>query len=71
MDRDSYYEIRVEGVLKESWSDWFEGLEIHAHPDDGTTLSGRLIDQAALFSVLTKINNLNLTLISVARSSPE
>ena len=70
MDRDSYYEIRVEGILKGSWSDWFEGLEIRADPGGGTTLSGRLVDQAALFSVLTKINNLNLTLISVARSSP-
>lgn len=70
MDRDSYYKIRVEGVLKESWSDWFEGLEIHTNPGGGTTLSGRLIDQSALFSVLTKINNLNLTLISVARLSP-
>ena len=71
MDRDSYYEIRVEGVLNESWSDWFEGLEIRTDPDGGTTLSGQLIDQAALFSVLTKINNLNLTLIFVAHSSSE
>jgi hypothetical protein len=70
MDRDFYYEIRVEGVLNESWSDWFEGLEVRVDPGVGTTLRGRLIDQAALFSVLTKINNLNLTLISVARSSP-
>jgi hypothetical protein len=67
--RSSYYEIRVEGVLNESWSDWFEGLEIRVDPGRGTTLRGQLIDQAALFSVLTKINNLNLTLISVARSS--
>jgi hypothetical protein len=70
MDRDFYYEIRVEGVLKEAWSDWFEGLEIRANPGGRTTLSGRLVDQAALFNVLTKINNLNLTLISVARTSP-
>lgn len=71
MDSDIFYVIRVEGVLKESWSDWLEGMEIHADPDGGTTLSGWLIDQAALFSVLTKINNLNLTLISIARSFPE
>ena len=42
MDRDSYYEIRVEGILKGSWSDWFEGLEIRADPGGSTTLSGTL-----------------------------
>jgi hypothetical protein len=36
-----------------------------------TTLSGLVTDQAALFGVLVKIHNLNLTLISVCRSSPE
>jgi hypothetical protein len=70
MDRDTYYEIRVEGVLNDSWSDWFEGLEVCSDSDGGTTMKGPLVDQAALFSVLTRINNLNLTLVSVARSSP-
>jgi len=34
-------------------------------PSGETTLSGSLVDQAALFGVLTKIHALNLTLISI------
>lgn len=71
MDKPRFYEIRVEGHLADGWSDWFEGLAIQVDPNGETTLSGRLIDQAALFGVLTKIHALNLALISVYRSSPE
>jgi hypothetical protein len=71
MDKESYYEIRVEGVLNESWSDWFEGLAIHVETDGVTTLDGCLPDQAALLGILTRIQALNLVLISVSRCSPE
>ena len=71
MDKPRVYEIRVEGHLTKLWSDWFYGLAIRADPNGETTLSGLLIDQAALFSVLTKIHALNLTLTSVYRVSPE
>jgi hypothetical protein len=57
----------VEGHLTDRWSEWFEGLAIHNDPDGGTTLSGALIDQAALIGALSKIHALNLTLISVNR----
>ncbi|RPI31182.1 MAG: hypothetical protein EHM70_12100 [Chloroflexota bacterium] len=72
MDKPSFYEIRIEGGhLTDRWSEWFEGLAIHNDPDGGTTLSGALIDQAALMGVLGKIQALNLTLISVNRLSPQ
>ncbi len=71
MDKLCVYEIRVEGHLADRWSDWFDGLAIHTDPNGETTLSGQLLDQAALFGVLAKIHNLNLVLISVTRSSPE
>ncbi len=67
MDKPCVYEVRIEGHLADRWSDWFEGLAIHIHPNGETTLIGRLTDQAALFGVLAKIHNLNLTLISVNR----
>ncbi len=70
MDKPSLYEIRVEGHLTDRWTDWFEGLAIRNEPKGETTLSGLIIDQAALFGVLTKIHALNLTLISVYRLSP-
>ncbi len=67
MDRPCPYEIRVEGHLADRWSDWFEGLAIRNDPGGETVLSGLLVDQAALFGVLARIHDLNLTLISVQR----
>ncbi len=47
------------------WADWFDGLQI-THEKDGTTiLCGPLPDQTALHSILRKIRDLNLHLISV------
>ena len=69
MDEPRFYEIRVEGQLTGLWSNWFEGLAIWPDSNGGTKLSGQLSDQAALFGVLNKIHALNLTLISVNRSS--
>lgn len=60
------YEIRVEGLLDESWSEGFAGLTIR-HESDETVLVGPLRDQAALHGVLTRVRDLNLKLISVRR----
>ncbi len=60
--------IRADGHLTSRWLDWFEGLAVHADPNGGTTLSGWLADQAALYGVLAKIHAwLNLALVSVSR----
>jgi hypothetical protein len=60
--------IRIRGHLDPSWQEWLEGLEI-VHEEGGTSqLSGTLPDQAALYGVLTKINHLSLTLLSLERS---
>jgi hypothetical protein len=59
------YKIKIKDHMDDKWADWFEGLEIK-HEDDGTTtLFGPLPDQAALHSILRKIRDLNLHLISV------
>jgi hypothetical protein len=71
MDKPSVYEICVEGHLSDRWVEWFEGLAIYADPNGETTLSGPLPDQSALIGVLTKIQALNLTLISVNRLTLE
>ena len=67
MDKTYTYEIRVEGHLSEHWSDWFGGLQIHNEPGGETVLRGSFVDQPALFGTLTRIQALNLTLISVNR----
>jgi len=59
------YEIRVKGHLGREWADWFEGLEFRPCEDGQMLLSGRIVDQAALIGVLTRLNRLNLALLSV------
>ncbi len=59
------YEIRVKGHLDQHWSAWFEGMKITNKANGDAIISGPLVDQAALHSLLIKVYNLNLTLISV------
>jgi hypothetical protein len=59
------YEIRVKGHLGREWADWFEGLEFKSFEDGQMLLTGRIVDQAALIGVLTRLNRLNLALLSV------
>jgi hypothetical protein len=59
------YEIRIKGHLNNQWKEWFYDLAI-THEDDGTTtLRGELPDQTVLHSVLDRIRDMNLRLISV------
>ena len=59
------YRIRIKGHMDTKWADWFAGLQITHEKDGTTTLYGPLPDQAALHSILRKIRDLNLQLISV------
>ena len=58
-------EIRVKGRIDEHWSDWLGGLNIEHTEKDETLLSGALLDQPALFGVLTKLRDLGLSLVAV------
>jgi hypothetical protein len=60
-------EIRVEGILDERWSSWFDGLDIRSDGDDVTVISGPVADQAALHGLLSRVHDLGLALISVCR----
>ena len=60
-----YYEIKIKGHLDPHWSDWFTGMNLTQLEDDGTLISGVLPDQAALFGLLERIRDLNLSLVSV------
>jgi hypothetical protein len=59
------YEIRIKGHLDQRWSTWFDGMNVAHEANGDTVLFGSVVDQAALQSLLTRIYNLNLTLISV------
>jgi hypothetical protein len=74
MNRGQYhYEIRVAEPLAASQLVWFPDLAV-TRADAGdeteeadTVISGQLPDQPALFSILARIRDLNLTLVSVTR----
>ena len=61
----AYFEIHVKGHLDDSWSDWLEGLEVKLVENGEMILFGHIGDQAALMGILSKLNGLNLTLISL------
>jgi len=67
--KQKVYQIKLQGKLDASWSDWFDGMTLTFEiGDDGspvTTLAGAVVDQAALHGLLARISDLNLTLISV------
>ena len=64
------YEIRIHGHLQDKWSERFFGLDLTREIDGSTTLYGPLPDQTALHSILQRINNMNLRLISVSEITP-
>lgn len=59
------YEIKVKGELDPVWMEWFEGLRLTHDPEGNTVLAGTIVDHTALHSILLKIRDLNLKLISV------
>ncbi len=69
------YEIKVKGRLDESWSDWLGNVQITpALAEDGTwgtTLLAEAPDPPALFGILDRIRDLNLTLIALREVSGE
>lgn len=68
------YRITVQGRLDEDWSGWFHGLAIECKAAGEwavTSLTGPVVDQAALRGILNKLWDLNLTLVSVARLEKE
>ena len=57
--------IRLKEQLDDEWAEWFFPLVIHNETNGETTLRGTLRDQAELHGILTKVRDLNLTLVSV------
>jgi len=64
------YEIRIKGHLGPEWTDWFEGLAITLEVNGETLLTGPLVDQAALHSVLKKVRDLGMPVLAVIQVQP-
>ena len=67
-DQGKIYHIRVKGILDDKWADWFEGF-VMTNQEGETWLSGSVVDQAALFGTLSKINSLGLSLLMVIQAN--
>ncbi|MGD2104141.1 MAG: hypothetical protein PVJ55_03365 [Anaerolineae bacterium] len=65
------YQVKVKGALAGKWSDWFNDMTIEVqHVGDGTsitTLTGPVADQARLRGIVSRMWDLNLTIVSVCR----
>jgi hypothetical protein len=70
-EQPATYQIKVQGQLDERWADWFDGMtltfESASNSSSITTLSGAVADQAKLRGILSKIWDLNMTVISVTQ----
>jgi hypothetical protein len=64
-DTTEIYEIKIQGHLDTRWYEWLYGMTITHERDGITTLHGPLPDQTVLHSVLDRIRDLNLRLVSV------
>jgi hypothetical protein len=70
VEKRKVYQIKLQGRLDAGWSNWFDGMTLTFENENGspvTALTGAVADQAALHGLLSKISDLNLTLISVAQ----
>ncbi len=68
MNQPAAYQIQVQGTLPEHWPDYFGNLQAQTACLDGesiTTLSGTVVDQAALHGVLQALYALGLPVLSV------
>ena len=64
-------EIHIKGCISEKWSELFGGLSIsHCDPDE-TVLTGVVVDQAALYGIISRLRDLGLQLTSVSSEEIE
>ena len=64
-DTVEIYEIKIQGHLDIKWYEWLYGMTITHERDGSTTLRGPLPDQIVLHSVLNRLRDMNLPLLSV------
>ena len=69
IDGPAIYVVRVAGQVDPSCADILAGMSI-ATDEDGTTLSGRVADQAALLGVLNALGVLGHEVLSIECLGP-
>jgi len=69
-EQAAVYTIEIQGQIDENWLSYFDGLEIEVVGQGRsaiTTITGCLIDQAALQGILQHLYGLGLVLLRVER----
>ena len=59
------YVIRIQGHFDSSWEAWFDDFLITCEPGGDTLLAGYVADQPALYGLITRFQNMGITLLSV------
>jgi hypothetical protein len=69
------YQIKIQGKLDMSWSDWLSRARMTSELDETglmiTTITVELADQPALFGILDRIRDMNLLPVAVERMDRE
>ena len=65
--KQSLYLVRIKEKLSPRILDWFEEAKTITTDQGETIITCSVIDQAALHGILSKIRDLNLTLISLSK----
>jgi len=58
-------QIRVRGQIDERWSEWLDGLTITHTGEEESVLTGSILDQSALYGLISKLRDLGLPLLAV------
>ncbi len=58
-------EVKVKGVLKDEWGQWFSGMQVREQESGETLLCGTVQDQAALYGIIARLRDIGLQLVSV------
>jgi hypothetical protein len=68
LDQPASNHIRVQGIFPARWRDYIQGMDIRVEGNEEcpvTMLTGRLLDQAALYGILNFLYDQRLPLLSV------
>jgi hypothetical protein len=59
------YVIRIQGHLGSEWEEYFGGMTVRQEDNGDTLLTGPIVDQAALYGLLSRLRDLGLCLQSI------
>ena len=63
------YSFELQGHIDRDWSEWLAEILVEKLPDGVTKVTGVLKDRNAIFSVISRIRDLGLTLLKVEKQN--